>query len=244
MWNVLFDIRRLQLHEVDAEDHAQIALDDDRDRVGDQDRHRGPVALAQPPHEAPLDQHAEHEQRRHRDEQTDEQVDPQVHRQHVAQVGAQHDQRSLGDVDDVHHAEDQREPGGHQRIDAAGQHAFDDRLGSRYDTCSRSPVRLRETRPAWSRTAPTTGAPGPASPFCHWNIDACGRAVLTQRVELHRPLHAVERHAAVQVGDDLRVVEAVRRVDRLGHHLADRVGLGDVGVDVGRRSRRTWRCTP
>src|SRR5580698_9395295 len=61
-----------------------------------------------------------------------------------------------------------------------------------------------------------------------------GRAVLAQRVELHRTLHAGKRDAAVQVGDDLGVVGAAGRGDRLVHDLAHGVGLGDVGADARR----------
>src|SRR5579862_6585166 len=58
------------------------------------------------------------------------------------------------------------------------------------------------------------------------------RRVLALGVELHRALDAVQRDAAVQVGDDLRIVESVRRLHRLGQHLADRVALRDVGVHL------------
>src|SRR5579875_2363979 len=61
-----------------------------------------------------------------------------------------------------------------------------------------------------------------------------GGAVLAQGVEPHRTLDAGQRDAAVQVADDLRVVGAAGGGDRLRHHLADRVGLGYVGVDAGR----------
>ena len=46
----------------------------------------------------------------------------QVDRQHVAEIGAEHDQDALGDVDDVQHAEDQREPGRHQRVHATAEY--------------------------------------------------------------------------------------------------------------------------
>src|SRR6185437_8648644 len=63
--------------------------------------------------------------------------------------------------------------------------------------------------------------------------------VLAYGVELDRALDAVERHIAVQVGDDLGIhglgiLNAAGGLDRLLHHLADRVGLGHVGVHVGR----------
>src|ERR1017187_1295153 len=60
-----------------------------------------------------------------------------------------------------------------------------------------------------------------------------GGAVAAEAVECNRPLHAAQRGAAVQVGDDLRVVGAASRLDRLESHLPDRVGLGHVRVDPG-----------
>ena len=65
----------------------------------------------------------------HGDQQPDQQVDVQVHRQHVAEIGAENDQDPLGDVDDVEHAEDQRQPGRHQRVDPAAEDPGGDRLG-------------------------------------------------------------------------------------------------------------------
>ncbi len=61
-------------------------------------------------------------------EQAEEQVKVQVDRQHVAEIGAEHDQDALRDVDDVEHAEDQREPGRHQRVDAAAEYPGRDGL--------------------------------------------------------------------------------------------------------------------
>jgi hypothetical protein len=48
---------------------VQGALDDDRHRVTDEQRHRRALPAAQPPDEGPLNQHPEHEHHRHRDEQ-------------------------------------------------------------------------------------------------------------------------------------------------------------------------------
>src|ERR1700753_4523369 len=48
--------------------------------------------------------------------------------------------------------------------------------------------------------------------------------VLTQWVELHRALDAVEGDAALEVTGDLRLVKALCRLYRLGQDLPDRVG--------------------
>src|SRR5664280_671028 len=56
--------------------------------------------------------------------------------------------------------------------------------------------------------------------------------VLTQVVELHRTLNALHGDPAVEIADDLRVVEAAGRLHRLSHHLADRVGLSHIGIHI------------
>src|ERR1022692_2837374 len=60
-----------------------------------------------------------------------------------------------------------------------------------------------------------------------------GGQVLARAVELRGSLHGLQRDAAVQVRDDLRVVQALGGGDRGGRRLADRVRLGHVGVDIG-----------
>jgi hypothetical protein len=76
------------------------------------------------------EQRAQHHHMNGRPEQRDDEAgdherDPKVSRGsqcNHAQVGAQHEQLAVGEVDHVHDAEDQREAGGHQRQD----HACDD----------------------------------------------------------------------------------------------------------------------
>ena len=46
----------------------------------------------------------------------------------IAEVCAQDDQDTLGDVDDVEHAEDQRQADGHQGVDATDEDAIDNSL--------------------------------------------------------------------------------------------------------------------
>ena len=60
--------------------------------------------------------------------------------------------------------------------------------------------------------------------------------VLAQAVELHSSLDAGQRDTAVQVGDYLRADRSAGRLDCCGCHLAHRVGLGYVGVDIGGRA--------
>ena len=72
----------------------------------------------------PIDEH-----RRDRDEQPDERVDVRLGEQRVGEVSAQDDQDTLGDVDDVEHAEDQRQAHRHEGVDAPDEDAVDDGLG-------------------------------------------------------------------------------------------------------------------
>jgi hypothetical protein len=57
------------------------------------------------------------------DQQADELVDVQVGPQHIAEIGAEYHHDALGDVDDVEHAEDQRQPDRHQAVDPAFEHS-------------------------------------------------------------------------------------------------------------------------
>ena len=68
----------------------------------------------------------------------------------------------MRDVDDVHHAEDQRETGGEQRVDAADQHAERQRLEQLGHAVPLLPVGLGVDRPSWS----WPGRPAPRSRPC------------------------------------------------------------------------------
>src|SRR5580698_1882608 len=57
--------------------------------------------------------------------------------------------------------------------------------------------------------------------------------VLAEAVELHCALDGGQRDVAMQVRDEFRADQAAGRLDRRRGDLADRVGLGHVGVDVG-----------
>ncbi|MNE49104.1 hypothetical protein D3C80_1436020 [compost metagenome] len=72
------------------------------------------VALVQRLHQEALDQHAEADGQRHGEEDGEEQVADQ-RGQPPGQVGADHVQGAVGQVDDVHDAEDQRETAGDQK---------------------------------------------------------------------------------------------------------------------------------
>jgi hypothetical protein len=46
-------------------------------------------------------------------------------RHHQRQVGREHDQIAMRDVDEPHHAEDQRQAGGEHGVESADQHALE-----------------------------------------------------------------------------------------------------------------------
>ena len=71
----------------------------------------------------------------------------QVHGEHVAEVGAEDDQDALGDVDDVEHAEDQRQPDGHQTVNSAHEDPVDDGLVDQPSHVSSVPLRFLTTQP-------------------------------------------------------------------------------------------------
>jgi len=114
----LVHVRRVQLNVGDPEHLRDDPFDQDRHGIRDEDRHRCSFAVGEPSHEEPFDGDADHEQRRDRDDQRCEKVHPEVDRERVGEVRAEDDHDPLGDVDDVHHPEDQGQPGGHQRVDA------------------------------------------------------------------------------------------------------------------------------
>src|SRR5258708_11928220 len=115
----------IQLDDIGAKDLPEHPLDNDGDRVGHEDGEHGPVAL-EGPDEGPLEEYAKAKHEGHRDEEAEEQVNVPVLREDVAEVGAQDDQGALGDVDDLHHPEDQRQTGRHQGVDGASHDAKDD----------------------------------------------------------------------------------------------------------------------
>ncbi len=70
----------------------------------------------------------------------------------VAQVSAQHDQDSLSEVDDVHHAEYERQPACHQRVKPSDQDPIDDGLENKHRSAPN--VLIRVVRPDFPITTP------------------------------------------------------------------------------------------
>ena len=76
-----------------------------------------------------LDQDACHEQHRHRDEQRNNGIDAELVGEKEGDIHPDHHEFALGEVDDLDHAEDQRDADADERIDAADEQAVDDGLG-------------------------------------------------------------------------------------------------------------------
>ena len=89
---------------------------------------------------------------RYGEKQTREESDPGVRRQHIGEVSAEHNHDTLGDVDDVHGRRSQRQTGGHQGVDAAGQDSVDDRL-------KQGGARHRPTPSSWASDTPAGWTP-------------------------------------------------------------------------------------
>jgi len=104
----------------------------------------------------------------------------QVDGEHVAEIGAEHYQDPLSDVDDVEHAEDQRQPDGHQRVDPAAEYPVDDGLVDLASHLSSVLLRRRAAQLdqcgfglmiATEPVAPS-GSTCTYFPFCHWKMKA------------------------------------------------------------------------
>jgi hypothetical protein len=61
---------------------------------------------------------------RHDNDQRGERPDAERLRHDQRDIGGEHDEIAMGDVDKPHHAEDQRQPGGKHRVKPANQHAL------------------------------------------------------------------------------------------------------------------------
>ena len=143
------------------EDRAEDPLDPERERPGDQERELLCALAPERADEHELNRRAEREHERCDDQHGQERIDVQILEQHVAQVCAQDHERPLGHVDDVHDAEDERQPAGHQRVDTPGEHSEDAGLDDDVHeavTCPRS----ASAQPAHA-ARPPSGRPAAAS---------------------------------------------------------------------------------
>ncbi len=113
-------VPRVQLHIVGAEQDSEHAFDDQRDRKRDEDRQHGPIAFERPDQNH-FRREAQDEHRGNRDDEAQKGVQVKILGESEAEISSENDESALGDVDNLHHAKDQRQARSHQRIDAPGQ---------------------------------------------------------------------------------------------------------------------------
>ena len=75
-----------------------------------------------------LDAVAEDEHRDHRERHRQDRIDAELLEQEVRHIGAEHDERGMGEIDDAHHAPHHGEADGGQTVQAAEQNAVYRRL--------------------------------------------------------------------------------------------------------------------
>jgi hypothetical protein len=114
-----------QAARIGGEGLQQAVLDDDRQAEGHQQRREDIAADGAVQHER-LQQIADDEHQRQRDEGRDRQRQPQHRRHRENDEGCQHDKVAMGQVDEAHDAEDQRQAGGEQGVEPAQEHALHD----------------------------------------------------------------------------------------------------------------------
>ena len=108
---------------VGREHLQQAVLDDDRQAEGDQQR-RHDVPAERAVEQNVLQRVAEPEQKRHGQQRRQERIEPQRLCHHQHDERRQHDQVAVGEIDEPHDAEDQRQPGREQRVEPAQHHAL------------------------------------------------------------------------------------------------------------------------
>jgi hypothetical protein len=122
----VLDAAGVQALGVGREHLQQQVLDDDRQPEGDQHR-RQRVGAAQREVQHPvLEQPADAEHQRHHHRQRPQRVDGHGVDDRQGDERGHDRQVAVGQVDQPHHPEHQRQPGGEQRVQAAEQQPLDD----------------------------------------------------------------------------------------------------------------------
>jgi hypothetical protein len=88
---------------------AKQALDHQRKAEGQQQAIQM-IEVVQPADDRALQQHADYTDDQRSEDQRREVTDPRILQKHPGGEGAHHEQRAMREVDDVQHAEDDREP--------------------------------------------------------------------------------------------------------------------------------------
>ena len=145
-------------------DDGKQTLETERNGEGDEQGEFCGIIRAQHPQKRPLDRDPEGEQERGRDQDRQEGIHPGEGEQAVGQIGGQHHEGRLGQVDDLHDPENQCLTAGHQGVDATGQDTEDDGLDQGMDG-PRHQIAF-SIRPSWA-SAPGAGA-ARRSPETRW----------------------------------------------------------------------------
>ena len=111
-----------------GEQHQRQIEQQQRQRKG-QENLRHVVRPQHPSDQEMLDQHADHEQHRHRNKQRSKRIDAELVGEKEGDIHPDHHEFALGEVDDLDHAEDQRDADTDERVDSADKQAVDDGLG-------------------------------------------------------------------------------------------------------------------
>ena len=127
-----------QLLAVRRKDFQERVLDDDRQAEGDEQR-RQDIRPQGEVEQAALERVADGEHQRHDDRQRDQRMHANAGDDGEAEEARQHDQVAMGDVDQPHDAEDERQAGGEQRVEPADQDALYDGVDPIHQSAPLSP---------------------------------------------------------------------------------------------------------
>ena len=133
---------------VRREEVLRQAAHDDGEAEGREDLHHAGVGLGahRKAHDQQIDHRAEHEQRRGDQRRRQQRIDREEHEQEERRVHRDHQEFAVGEIHDVHQAEDQREAYGDQPVEQphqeAARQALDDGFGCHQD----APIARRSLR--------------------------------------------------------------------------------------------------
>ena len=155
-----FDLDRagVELDAVGGEQFKQPVLDDDREAERHQQR-RQQIVAERAVEQAALQRVADDRHHRHDDDERQDRVDAERLHRHQRDIGRQHDQVAVGDVDEPHHAEDQRQPRREHGVEPAEQHALQDGVHPLHVTLRNTPRRFSPASVSSPRLAARRGPP-------------------------------------------------------------------------------------
>jgi len=124
-----FDLDRAagEFARIGGEGFEQRILDDDRQTKRHQKR-RQDIGPQRQVEQAALQRIADGEHHRHDHHQAHERVEAQPLGDRQTDERGKHDEVAVGDIDEPHHPEDQRQPAGKERVKPAQQHPLHDRV--------------------------------------------------------------------------------------------------------------------